>query len=166
MQYTPGQVGRGDVAIEYRDARFAELDAQIQAERANLQLKPAARKRKGQRTRPALPREMRKEITRCAQQLRQHRKLFMAHPKLRDRASRFLRSLLPPHKRLGRPGIPSVSAAISAADVQWTDALYPLAQEAMRRGYYMPNRNSIHCSRHQCPCWRRCEQDFGGVVEP
>ena len=36
----------------------------------------------------------------------------------------------------------------SAADVQWTDALYPLAQEAMRRGYYMPNRNSIHCSRH------------------
>ena len=54
----------------------------------------------------------------------------------------------------------------SAADVQWTDALYPLAQEAMRRGYYMPNRNSIHCSRHHCPCWRRCEQDFGGVVEP
>ena len=31
---------------------------------------------------------------------------------------------------------------------QWTDALYPLAQEAMRRGYYMPNRNSIHGSRH------------------
>ena len=56
--------------------------------------------------------------------------------------------------------------AISAADVQWTDALYPLAREAMRRGYYMPNRNSIHCSRHHCPCWRRCEQDFGGVVEP
>jgi len=55
---------------------------------------------------------------------------------------------------------------VSAADVQWTDALYPLAQEAMRRGYYMPNRNSIHCSRHHCPCWRRCEQDFGGVVEP
>ncbi len=56
--------------------------------------------------------------------------------------------------------------AVSAADVQWTDALYPLAQEAMRRGYYMPNRNSIHCSRHHCPCWQRCEQDFGGVVEP
>src|SRR5262249_27557124 len=54
----------------------------------------------------------------------------------------------------------------SAADVQWTDALYPLAQEAMPRSYYMPNRTSIHCNRHQCPCWRRCEQDFGGVVEP
>src|SRR5689334_4377219 len=52
---------------------------------------------------------------------------------------------------------------VSAADVQWNDAMYPLAQEAMRRGYYLPNRNSIHCSRHHCPYWRRCEQDFGGV---
>jgi len=54
---------------------------------------------------------------------------------------------------------------INEADIQLTDALYPVAQEAMRRGYYMPNRGSIHCSRHQCPHWRRCEQDFGGVVE-
>jgi hypothetical protein len=23
----------------------------------------------------------------------------------------------------------------------------------MQRGYYMPNRNSTHCSRHQCPYW-------------
>ena len=55
---------------------------------------------------------------------------------------------------------------VTAADVQWTDALYPLAQHAMQRGYYMPNRNSTHCSRHQCPYWHRCEQDFGGMVEP
>jgi len=55
---------------------------------------------------------------------------------------------------------------INEADIQLTDALYPVAQEAMRRGYYMPNRNSLHCSRHQCPHWGRCEQDFGGVVEP
>jgi len=54
---------------------------------------------------------------------------------------------------------------ITEADIQLTDALYPVAQEAMRRGYYMPNRGSVHCSRHQCPHWRRCEQDFGGVVE-
>src|SRR5882724_9129346 len=51
------------------------------------------------------------------------------------------------------------------ADIQLTDALYPVAQAAMRRGYYLPNRGSVHCSRHQCPHWRRCEQDFGGVVE-
>ena len=54
---------------------------------------------------------------------------------------------------------------INEADIQLTDALYPVAREAMRRGYYMPNRGSVHCSRHQCPHWRRCEQDFGGVVE-
>jgi hypothetical protein len=54
---------------------------------------------------------------------------------------------------------------INEADIQLTDAIYPVAQEAMRRGYYMPNRGSVHCSRHQCPHWRRCEQDFGGVVE-
>jgi len=54
---------------------------------------------------------------------------------------------------------------INEADIQLTNALYPIAQEAMRRGYYMPNRGSVHCSRHQCPHWRRCEQDFGGVVE-
>jgi hypothetical protein len=55
---------------------------------------------------------------------------------------------------------------INEADIQLTNALYPVAQEAMRRGYYMPNRGSVHCSRHQCPHWRRCEQDFGGLVEP
>src|SRR5438309_428449 len=54
---------------------------------------------------------------------------------------------------------------VTPADIQWTNALYPVAQHAMQRGYYVPNRNSTHCSRHQCPYWRRCEQDFGGVVE-
>jgi len=54
---------------------------------------------------------------------------------------------------------------INEADIQLTDALYPVAQQAMRRGYYMPNRASVHCSRHQCPHWRRCEQDLGGVSQ-
>ena len=31
---------------------------------------------------------------------------------------------------------------VTAADIQWMDALYPLAQQAMQRGYYMPNRSS------------------------
>ena len=51
------------------------------------------------------------------------------------------------------------------SDIQLTDTLYPIAQAAMRRGHYLPNRNSMLCSRHQCPHWRRCEQDFGGAVE-
>jgi len=41
------------------------------------------------------------------------------------------------------PQLITQSWEVSAADVQWTDALYPLAQEAMRRGYYMPNRASV-----------------------
>ena len=44
---------------------------------------------------------------------------------------------------------------VTPADIRWSDALYPLAQHAMQRGYYMPNRNSTHCSQHcsqhQCP---------------
>jgi hypothetical protein len=112
MRDMPDQLGSGDVPIEDRDPRFAELDAQIQAAKANPQQRPAERKRKGQRARPPLPREVRKEINQCARQLRQHRKLFITDPKLRDRASRFLRSLLPPHRRRGRPGIAAVTTAI------------------------------------------------------
>jgi hypothetical protein len=112
MQDTPDQVGRGDVAIEYRGPRFAELDAQIQAEKAARQQRPATRKRKSQRARPPLPREVRKEIAQCAQQLRQHRKLFIADAKLKDRVARFLRSLLPPKRKRGRPPLATVSRAI------------------------------------------------------
>jgi hypothetical protein len=96
--------------LEYRDSRFAELDAQIEAAKVDRQQRPPARKRK--RTRPPLPREVRKEITQCARQLRQHRKVFMADPKLKDRVSRFLRSLLPPKRKRGRPGLDSVTKAI------------------------------------------------------
>ena len=37
----------------------------------------------------------------------------MSDPKLKDRASRFLRSLLPPQRKRGRPGIAGVTKAIS-----------------------------------------------------
>jgi len=95
---------------ESRDPRFAELDAQIEAEESSRVERPKQPKR--YRTGHRLPRDVRKEITRCAQRLRQHRKLFMADPKLKDRAVRFLRSLLPPKRKRGRPGLPGVSRAI------------------------------------------------------
>jgi hypothetical protein len=93
---------------KHRDPRFAELDAQIQTAKADREQRPAARKRKRQRAGPALPREVRKEITRCARRLQPHRKLFIADAKLKDRVSRFLRSLLPPKRKRGRPGLDSV----------------------------------------------------------
>jgi hypothetical protein len=65
-----------------------------------------------------------------------------------------------------RPGHAVQMWDVTATDIQWMDALYPLAQHARQRGYYMPNRSSISCRRNQCPYWRRCEQDFGGMVAP
>src|SRR5215831_9878958 len=107
------QVGSGDVAIESRDPRFAELDAQIDAdEAARHQPTRAPKPKRRRRSGPRPPVAVRREITRCAQELRQHRKLFMADPKLKDRTARFLRSLLPPQRKRGRPGLPSVSKAI------------------------------------------------------
>jgi hypothetical protein len=112
MQETPNQVARDDVAGEHRDPRFAELDAQIQDAKVDRQQRPAAHKPKRRRAGQALPREVRKEIAHCAHELRQHRKLFIADPKLRDRVARFLRSLLPPKRKRGWPGIASVTKAI------------------------------------------------------
>src|SRR5260370_32184719 len=40
---------------------------------------------------------------------------------------------------------------VSAADVQWTDALYPLAQGGMRLGYYLPTRNQSNRTRLHAP---------------
>jgi len=111
MPDTPNQVGSGNVASEYRVPRFAELDAQIQIHESIPPHKPTERKPERRRTRSPLPREVRKEITRCAQQLRQYRKLFMDDPKLRERAARVLRSLLPPKRKRGRPGMRSVTRA-------------------------------------------------------
>ena len=110
MPVRQDQIGDGNVANEHRDPRFAELDAQIKAEK--VEQKPAARKRKRQRAGPALPREVRKDITQCARQLRQHRELFTADPTLKDRVARALRSMLPPHRKRGRPGLDSVTKAV------------------------------------------------------
>jgi hypothetical protein len=98
---------------ESRDPRFTELDAQIKAAKADRQERPAERERKRQRAGPALPREIRKDVTQFARQLkRKHRHQFTADPKLKDRASRFFRSLLPPQRKRGRPGIRTVTIAI------------------------------------------------------
>jgi len=114
MRGTPDRFGSGDVAIENRDSRFAELDAQIDAVEAARQRRPdVVRKAKRRRPSPRLPAAVRKEIARFARELRrQHREVFMGDPKLKDRASRFLRSLLPPRRERGRPGIDSVTKAI------------------------------------------------------
>jgi hypothetical protein len=100
---------------ECRSPRFAELEAQIQAvpERRQGNSQPQSKSRRRSAT-PPVPAAVRKEIIHIARELnRQHGQLFKANPKLKDRAARFLRSLLPPRpRRRGRPGIDSVTKAI------------------------------------------------------
>jgi hypothetical protein len=64
------------VRLKIANPRFAELDAQIKAAKAHR--RPAARERKRQRARPALSREIRKDITQFARRL-----MFIADPNAR-----------------------------------------------------------------------------------
>lgn len=57
------------------------------------------------------------------------------------------------------------SFSIQQSDLIQIERMYPLAQEAMRSGLYVPNRNSNLCSRKYCPFWSQCEADYGGIVE-
>lgn len=63
------------------------------------------------------------------------------------------------------PKVKSFSGRLSEGDFASIERLYPLAQEGMRSGLYMPNRTSMMCSRRNCGYWRQCEENFGGVVE-
>ncbi|MBX7134032.1 MAG: PD-(D/E)XK nuclease family protein [Fimbriimonadaceae bacterium] len=63
------------------------------------------------------------------------------------------------------PKVKSFSGRLSASDFASIESLYPLAQEGMRSGLYMPNRTSMMCSRRNCGYWRQCEEHYGGVVE-
>jgi hypothetical protein len=56
------------------------------------------------------------------------------------------------------------SFPIVESDLLQLERMYPLAQEAMRSGLYVPNRNSNLCSRKYCTFWEHCESDYGGVV--
>jgi len=60
-----------------------------------------------------IPRELLKDMVRAARELKaKHGALFVANPKLKDRAARLLRSILPPKmRRRGRPALDSVSVA-------------------------------------------------------
>jgi putative RecB family exonuclease len=54
---------------------------------------------------------------------------------------------------------------VSNQDLRATEVLYPLVQEGIRRSLYIPNRQSLTCSRRNCAFWRHCEREFGGTVE-
>jgi hypothetical protein len=60
-----------------------------------------------------LPRELRKEIAAFARKLaKEHQAVFTEDPTRRKRAGQYLTALLPPKRRRGRPGDPTVTKAI------------------------------------------------------
>ncbi len=56
------------------------------------------------------------------------------------------------------------SCQIGPEERRYAETIYPMAQEAMRDGTYVPRRNSPLCSRRYCGYWRECEREYGGRV--
>jgi putative RecB family exonuclease len=57
-----------------------------------------------------------------------------------------------------------ISHRVDEGEIRQTETMYPLVQEAMRSGLYVPNRGSTLCSRKHCSFWKSCESEFGGSV--
>jgi hypothetical protein len=53
---------------------------------------------------------------------------------------------------------------VDQSDIDATARLYPLVQQSIRAGVWLPNRGSNLCSRKYCSFWRECERSFGGRV--
>jgi hypothetical protein len=54
--------------------------------------------------------------------------------------------------------------SISEQELRAIHSIYPEAQNLMRGAVYLPNRQSMLCSRRHCAFWRHCEQKWGGEV--
>jgi hypothetical protein len=62
-------------------------------------------------------------------------------------------------------GLVQLTATIDASDVASTQAMYPLVQQSIRAGHFVPNRAHFVCSKKHCGFWRACEQRYGGRVK-
>ena len=62
------------------------------------------------------------------------------------------------------PQLIQLSCIIDQSDVEATERLYPLVQQAIRNRVFLPNRQSYMCSRRYCGAWRACQREFGGRV--
>ena len=55
--------------------------------------------------------------------------------------------------------------SIGADERRYAETMYPMIQNGMRTGLYIPNRAGFLCSRRYCGYWRQCEREYGGVVK-
>lgn len=56
------------------------------------------------------------------------------------------------------------SFAITEQDRKYAEMIYPMVQDSIRDGIFLPRRNTPLCSRRYCGFWKRCEQEYGGTV--
>lgn len=56
------------------------------------------------------------------------------------------------------------SFQVEAADRRYVETIYPMVQDSIREGIFLPRRSSGLCSRKYCGYWHLCEREFGGVV--
>lgn len=63
------------------------------------------------------------------------------------------------------PRLVQMTRTLTAAHLEEPRKLFPLIQEAMQQGLYVPNRKSMLCSRRNCPFAAACEREFGGQVK-
>jgi CRISPR/Cas system-associated exonuclease Cas4 (RecB family) len=66
--------------------------------------------------------------------------------------------------RTKTPQLIEQNHTVGPEDIRHIETLYPLVQEAMRSGLYIPNRNFMFCSRKSCSFWKACQQEYGGEV--
>ena len=62
------------------------------------------------------------------------------------------------------PQLVQQSFCVSEQELRAIHTIYPRAQELIRSGVPVPNRQSMLCSRRHCAYWRHCEQAWGGEV--
>lgn len=56
------------------------------------------------------------------------------------------------------------SFSVSEKDRQYAEAIYPMVQDSIREGIFLPRRSSSLCSRRYCGYWPVCEKEYGGSV--
>jgi RecB family exonuclease len=62
------------------------------------------------------------------------------------------------------PKIVRQEYTIQPCDLEECEKMYPLVQQSIRTGLFLPNRSSYMCSRRYCSFWRQCQREFGGEV--
>jgi RecB family exonuclease len=56
------------------------------------------------------------------------------------------------------------SFTVTAKDRQYAEVIYPMVQDSIREGIFLPRRSSSLCSRRYCGYWSVCEKEYGGSV--